>query len=305
MKDKIKLSLKILISIILLSYILMTNDISNILSIISTSNLYFLLFSILFIVINYIFSSIRWYFLLLEKEKPGLIYMIKLYFVGSFFNNFLPTSIGGDAYKIYKLGEKISSKTNAFTATFLERFIGMFALIIISLYGYLTFSGVEFLSFIFIFLLGLLSFFVFMIFYPKFTIKPAKLVKFFDILDRIHSSFLRYRNNKKIIFYSLLSSILIQVASVLSQYFVFLSLNIEIPLNYSFFAFPLIFLSGYAIPSVNSLGSQEILYTTFFSNIGIAAGTIISASFLYHFVRLVVSLVGAYFYINDKEYIKK
>ena len=144
-----------------------------------------------------------------------------------------------------------------------------------------------------------------MIFYPRFTFKPEKLSKFFDILDKIHTSFLRYKNHKAVLFYSLLSSIVIQTASVFTQYFIFLSLDTSIPLNYAFFAFPLIFLSGYAIPSVNSLGSQEILYTTFFSNIGIAVGTIISASFLYHFVRLVVSLIGAYFYINDKEYIKK
>jgi uncharacterized protein (TIRG00374 family) len=305
MNNSAKLSLKILVSSALLGYIFYSNDLSNIGKIIASSDLNLVLVSILLVIINYVFSSIRWYFLLLEKQRPPLIYMIKLYFVGSFFNNFLPTSIGGDAYKIYKLGEKIASKTNAFTATFLERFIGMFALIIISLYGYLTFSGVEVLSFVIIFILGFLAFFLFMIFYPKYTYKPAKLAKFFEILDKIHSSFLRYKNHKKIIFYSLLSSFVIQIASIFTQYFVFLSLSTQIPLNYAFFAFPLIFLSGYAIPSVNSLGSQEILYTTFFTNLGVPVGTIISASFLYHFVRLVVSLIGAYYYINDKEYIKK
>lgn len=305
MSSKIKLSLKILVSAVLLGYIFLTNDLNNILKIITSSDVNYLLLSIIFIIINYFFSSVRWYFLLLEDTKPSLTYMVKLYFVGSFFNNFLPTSIGGDAYKIYKLGEKISSKTNAFTATFLERFIGMFALVIISLYGYLTFAVVEIFSFIFIFILGLAIFFLFMVFYPKFNFKPAKLIKFFDILDKVHSSFLRYRKHKKIIFYSLLSSLIIQIASVMTQYFVFMSLRTEIPLNYAFFAFPLIFLSGYAIPSVNSLGSQEILYSTFFSNIGVALNTIISASFLYHFVRLLVSLIGAYYYINDKEYVKK
>jgi uncharacterized protein (TIRG00374 family) len=231
--------------------------------------------------------------------------MVKLYFVGSFFNNFLPTSIGGDAYKIYKLGESLKSKTEAFTATFLERFIGMFALILISLYGFITFSGIEVFSFFLIFLAGIIIFGIFIVFYPKYNFKPEKFIKIFDTLDKIHTSFLKYKNYPHLLFYSILSSIVIQAASVLTQYFVFLSLNIEIPLDYAFFAFPLVFLSGYAIPSVNSLGSQEVLYTSFFSNLGIATGIIISASFLYHFVRLVVSLIGAYFYINDKKYIKK
>jgi uncharacterized protein (TIRG00374 family) len=231
--------------------------------------------------------------------------MIKLYFVGSFFNNFLPTSIGGDAYKIFKLGEKISSKTHAFTATFLERFIGMFALVIISLYGFLTFSGIDIFSFIFIFILAFLSFIFFMVFYPKFKFRPNRILKLFEILDNVHGSFMRYRKHYDLILYSVLSSFIVQIASVLTQYFVFKSLGVDLPINFAFFAFPLIFLSGYAIPSINSLGSQEILYTTFFTSIGVAGGIIVSASFLYHFVRLVVSLLGAYFYINDREYVKK
>jgi uncharacterized protein (TIRG00374 family) len=304
MKKYLNISLKIIVSSILLTYIFINNDLNKVSQSLTSSNINLLLISLVFILINYFFSSIRWYYLLIG-ERPTLSFMIKLYFIGSFFNNFLPTSIGGDAYKIYKLGEKISSKTDAFTATFLERFIGMFALVIISLYGYLSFSGVDILSFIFIFILGFSSFVIFMIFYPRFKFRPQKILKFFSILDKVHSSFLRYKKYPKLIFYSLLSSFIVQFASIFTQYFVFKSINIDLPLNYAFFAFPLIFLSGYAIPSINSLGSQEVLYTSFFGNLGIELGTIISASFLYHFVRLVVSLLGAYFYVNDKEYFKK
>lgn len=304
MKKYLKISLKIIISSVLLGYIFFTNDLAKVSEVFSSVDLNYIYISLLFLIINYFFSSVRWCYLLLDK-RPSLFYMVKLYFVGSFFNNFLPTSIGGDAYKIYKLGEKISSKTNAFTATFLERFLGMFALVIISMYGFLSFSEVEIFSFIFIFLLGILSFFIFMFFYPRFKIRPQRLIKFFDILDKIHSSFLRYKNQKLVIFYSLLASFIVQSASVLTQYFIFKSFGVDIPLNYAFFAFPLIFLSGYAIPSINSLGSQEVLYTTFFVTLGISSNIVISASFMYHLVRLLVSLFGAYFYINDKEYVKK
>jgi len=304
MKKYLNLSLKILVSGILLGYIFVTNDFSKISELISKAQINYLLISILFILINYIFSSIRWYYLLIEK-RPPILYMIKLYFVGSFFNNFLPTSIGGDAYKIFKLGEKLESKTDAFTATFLERFLGMFALVIISLYGYLTFSGVNIWSFIFVFLLGSGSFILFMIFYPKFQYKPTNLLKFFNILDKIHASFLRYKKHFNLIFYSLLSSFVVQFASVFTQYYIFKALNVELPLNFAFFAFPLIFLSGYAIPSINSLGSQEVLYTTFFNSLLIPNPVILSCSFAYHIVRLLVSLLGAYFYINDREYVKK
>lgn len=314
MKKYLKISLKFIVSSVLLGYIFYTEDLSKVSETFSSVNLNYIYLSLFFLILNYVFSSLRWYYLLLD-ERPPLSYMIKLYFVGSFFNNFLPTSIGGDAYKIYKLGEKISSKTNAFTATFLERFLGMFVLVIISLYGFLSFSKIDILSYLFVFLIGISSFFIFMIFYPRFSYRPQKLLKLFDVLDKVHSSFLRYKKHKEIIFYSLLSSLIVQTASVLTQYFIFKSFGIDIPLDYTFFAFPLIFLSGYAIPSINSLGSQEVLYKTFFVVLissffisfpsGISSNIVISASFMYHLVRLFASLIGAYFYINDKEYVKK
>lgn len=292
-------SLKIFVSFSLISYLLLTNNLSEIVKSFSNSNLYYFMLSLLFIGLNYIFSSIRWRYLVIDS-KLKLSYMIKLYFIGSFFNNFLPTSIGGDAYKILKLGQKIDSKTDAFTATFLERFIGMIALILISIYGISSYSDLNLLNFFGIFLLAISSFILFLLFYPKFNFRPVVLNKVFDILDKIHSSFVKYKKLPNLLVISFVSSIFVQVFSVLSQFYIFKSLNVSIPIDYALFSFPIIFLSGYAIPSVNGIGSQEVLYTTFFTQLGIASSLIIASSFLYHIARLIVSLIGGLFYVTEK-----
>ncbi|MCP4293239.1 MAG: flippase-like domain-containing protein [bacterium] len=54
--------------------------------------------------------------------------MRRLYFVGLFFNNFLPANIGGDAYKIVDLGRKENRALGVFCSTFLDRLIGLTAL---------------------------------------------------------------------------------------------------------------------------------------------------------------------------------
>lgn len=299
MKNYLKLTLKIIISTSLIAYLLLSTDLSKVLDILFRVNpLYFGVASLL-IIVNYVFSSFRWKYLVLDS-KISIMYMIKLYFIGSFFNNFLPTSIGGDAYKIMKLGEKIGSKTNSFTATFLERFIGMIALLVISLYGYLTFSNLNIMSFLTVFLLIILSLFAFLIFYPKFTFKPKLMLKVFNVLDKIHSSFMRYKKEPMLLGYSFLASLVVQMSAIFTQYFVFKALDVTLPIDFSLFAFPIIFLSGYAIPSVNGIGSQEVLYTTFFSSIGVAASLCIASSFLYHISRLVVSLIGGILYLNEK-----
>ena len=302
MNKYLKITLKIAVSLLLILYLVQTIDFNRSLDLVLASNSYFFGLSIALIILNYVFSSLRWKYLILSEKKISLFYLIKLYLIGSFFNNFLPTSIGGDAYKILKLGEKIDSRTDAFTATFLERFLGMIALLVISIFGVISFSDSNYLNFIFGFVGVLIAFFLFLAFYPKFRFDHKFFNKIFGILDKIHSSFMRYKKHPLLLVYSLISSVLVQILSVLSQFVLFLAVGVSLPLAYSFFAFPIIFLSGYAIPSLNGLGSQDVLYQNFFLFININKEAIIASSLLYHLARFIVSLIGGLIYLIDKKH---
>jgi uncharacterized protein (TIRG00374 family) len=54
--------------------------------------------------------------------------IFRLYFIGLFFNNFLPANIGGDAYKIVDLGRHERRPLAVFCATLLDRLLGLGAL---------------------------------------------------------------------------------------------------------------------------------------------------------------------------------
>ena len=299
MKKFFGTGLKILVSAVLIGYVVSTVDIRRVLEISKNIDYSYIMIAILLLLLNYFFSALRWFYLNLDG-KVSFIYMLKLYFIGTFFNNFLPTSIGGDGYKIYKLGQKLGSTTHAFTATFLERFIGMLSLILLSIYGFFVFSSQDITFMIFSILGVVLSFVVFLIYYPKFNFKPKKLEKLFGLLDKIHSSFKRYYKFPKILAISFGLSFLVQFGSIFSQFFIFKSIGISLPIDFSMFAFPLIFISGYAIPSLNGLGSQDFLYTTFFQQINVLTEFAVSASIFYHFVRLGVSLIGGFLYAKEK-----
>jgi uncharacterized membrane protein YbhN (UPF0104 family) len=299
MNKHLSLSLKIIVSSLLIVYVVSTNDLVKVYESLSNVNLSFILFASFLLILNYIFSSLRWYYLNIDKTV-SFLYLLKLYFVGAFFNNFLPTSIGGDSYKIYKLGQKIGSTTHAFTSTFLERFIGMLTLLILSIYGFFLFSSTDVKTILITFIFVIFSFLFFLIYYPKYTFKPKALAKIFDILDKVHNSFHRYIKFPRIIFISFLLSFIVQFSAIFSQFFVFRSLGVLLPIDFSFFSFPLIFISGYAIPSLNGLGSQEVLYQTFFIQIGLNSAVIVASSFLYHTVRLGVSLIGGIIYAFEK-----
>ncbi|MGH2785304.1 MAG: lysylphosphatidylglycerol synthase transmembrane domain-containing protein [Actinomycetota bacterium] len=79
-------------------------------------------------------SALRWK-AYLEALEMQLSYatLFRLYFVGTFFNAFLPTGIGGDAYKAVRLGRGKESLAPAFASVFLDRFAGVVGMAAIGL----------------------------------------------------------------------------------------------------------------------------------------------------------------------------
>ena len=60
---------------------------------------------------------------------------LRMYFVGTFFNAFLPTGVGGDAYKAFRLRNGPGSLSRAFASVFLDRAAGIVGLALIGSLG--------------------------------------------------------------------------------------------------------------------------------------------------------------------------
>jgi len=68
---------------------------------------------------------------------------VKLYYVGMFFNTFMPGSIGGDAYKVFFLKQHYDTKTKYLvSASLLDRLSGLCLLVVLGL-GFLLFSSIQ------------------------------------------------------------------------------------------------------------------------------------------------------------------
>lgn len=246
------------------------------------------------IAINYFISSIRWKSLLSiypNTKNVSVWYLNALYFMGSFFNNFMPTSIGGDVYKVYRLGKKIGNTTDAFSATFMERFTGVISLVLISIISLYKIMGYTVILFVVWFFLAIL------IGYKILGLVSRKYTK----LGKIYTSLSAYNGNWKVWTYSLLTSFVVQLMSILSQYLVFYAIGVKIPIFYALGIFPVINLIGFIIPSLGSFGVQDTAYASLFALIGITAVTSLSASILFHAFRLFTSLIGGLLYLLVKD----
>jgi uncharacterized membrane protein YbhN (UPF0104 family) len=293
MKKYRKLILKILVSGALLWFIFYRIDKATLVENFRLLDVRFIPLIVLLIIVNYIVSSVRWKKLLIYENTSHVTvgYLTSLYFIGSFFNNFMPTSIGGDVYKIFKLSKKIGSAPNAFSATFMERFSGVVVLMLISLFSTVKFVGwwtlLLFVGFILAFFAGL--------FVLRFLSTKNKKLK------EMYTAMVAYKNNGNVLVFAAITSLIVQLMSLFSQYFIFVAIGAELPIFHALLVFPLITLASFFIPSLNGLGVQDYLYMNLFSTLsGIPVEISLSASILYHFFRLGVSLIGGVLYAMGK-----
>jgi glycosyltransferase 2 family protein len=129
--------LKSVFTILLLSLVFISVDISKISHDLKAFNLKFLLLILALCWISQLVCSARWRILAASLQMPGSYRgFVKLYFVGMFFNIGLPSLIGGDFVKAYMLSRRSDKPLQlGLASVFQDRAAGLISLI---LYGFLA-----------------------------------------------------------------------------------------------------------------------------------------------------------------------
>lgn len=135
LKKLLKPLLQLLVTGLALYLVLRKTDITRLFDIIRGANPWYLLLSLVFFNISKLFNALRLNrFFKAIGIKLSPMYNLKLYYLGMFYNLFLPGGVGGDGYKIYLLQKNYGLKTiNVFHAVLWDRIGGIFALAVLSL----------------------------------------------------------------------------------------------------------------------------------------------------------------------------
>ncbi len=290
MKKHLKTLIKIIVSVGLIIYLITKKiDRNELISNFKLLDWRYLPLMILTIIVHYVISSFRWKSLLIHENshKISRWYLFKLYFIGAFFNNIMPTSIGGDVYKVYRLGKDIDDPFMGFSSVFTERFTGILMLFLIGLLSLSKHLGWGVLVLLIWVISGfIIGFNVLRILSKK--IKPLK---------KLYGALSVYKDHPKVLIFAMITSLAIQFLSISTQYLTFMALGVKLNIFDALMFFPLITLTGFFVPSINSYGVQDYLYDLFFP---VGGGIAIAASIIYHMVRMIVSLLGGVFYALGK-----
>ncbi|HXI88793.1 MAG TPA: lysylphosphatidylglycerol synthase transmembrane domain-containing protein [Blastocatellia bacterium] len=132
MKKSALLLLKVVFSVGILVYIFTrVVHISDLWANLREASISYLLAAVAVYLVVQTLSAYRWYLILKPLGiETGFPKILALYYLGMYFNFFLPSAIGGDVFKVYYL-HKETGRLSASTATvFLDRDVGMGGLLV-------------------------------------------------------------------------------------------------------------------------------------------------------------------------------
>jgi len=301
-------ALKLIVSAGLLFVLLRNANLGDIWQSMRTANPWVLAVAFSLHGVGFLLSAFRWRLLLRTRDSDAsVVFLVRSYVVGVFFNNFLPSTIGGDVYRAYDSWKLGQSKSSAVAVVFVDRFLGLFALMLFALVALsdrsaLTQDFPALLGWVILGTVGMTAF-LWLIFAPPRWL-PALIARVRlpagGKIKRVVEAFLAFEGERRALAQALVLSLLLQANVVLHYYLISESLGLEVPLSSFFLIIPLAIVIMMVPVSVNGIGVREGVFVLFFAPFGVAAAEAIAFSWLAYGMTVVQGVLGGVLYATRK-----
>jgi glycosyltransferase 2 family protein len=314
----LKIALKAVVSGSLIYWVLSGLELNEILMAMRTANVWlFMLAFLLTVGLATFLRAYRWQVLLkAQRVNSSLTFLINSYMVSFFASNLLPSTIGGDAVRIYDTWRLGTSKSRAVTIVLVDRLLGTFALLVVAVVG-LPFSTRLAASLPWLrpwLLLGMAAALCFswLAFVPS-KGKSALLRKIRlavssrpqKILDAIIEPLRTFHGKHAVLVWAFVLSLALQAVVVIHYYLIARALGVFVPLYDFFVIIPLAILIMMIPVSINAIGIRESVLIFFLAAYSVPPSKALALSWLVYGIVVITGLLGALVYVLRKEDIRK
>lgn len=231
------------------------------------------------------FASVRRWRLLIRAQggDAALPFLVRSFLVGVFFNNFLPSTIGGDTVRVLDTARTGVGRAKAVAIVFVDRFVGLLALMLFAVLGVLF--------------LRVASLYAWVIGGAAVLALIAGLV---FVLPRIVASRFSFQWPVGVLARAFGWSLLLQTLVVLNGTFLSRALHVPIPLASFFLIVPLALFVMMLPVSINAIGVRENAWAFFFTAFGVPAALGVAVAWLDYGLVLLQALVGGIVYASRR-----
>jgi uncharacterized membrane protein YbhN (UPF0104 family) len=269
----IKAIAQALITVLALYLVLSKTDVPKLLDIIRHADLRYLLLSVLFFNLSKIINAIRLNrFFKAAGLQLSTWYNLKLYYLGMFYNLFLPGGVGGDGYKIYVLRKNHNvTVLNIFHAVFWDRVCGIFALVLLSIIMLIPSSfGTLYRTMV-----------------PYAWLIVALIYPLSWLLTRIF-----YRNYLEIFFQTALDSMGVQITQLISAWLILLAIGVHAH-QFDYLAIFLVSTVATILPiTIGGAGAREVTFYYALGYLGLETNAGVALSLIFFAIAALSSLAG-------------
>lgn len=298
------------ISLIVFLFWMMRDKFPSILDTIRTTNKWYLLTGLIF----YLFSGI----LIALRMKnvvsvQGIHFTLKesvyLTLMGYFFNNFLPTSIGGDVVKAYYAGKRINNKGAGFAGIFMDRFLAMipytFIPTITLLFFHHNIDNKAVISAVYLVFFGSMVFL--WLFLHRKTVsllavflEPFEKKLWYRKIKQGYEFLNRYAKHKKILIKTIVLAASAQILVIIAVFFFAKAVGADnVHFGIFFLVVPIIGVIS-LLPSVNGLGIRESGFVYLLKNYMLAEQAF-AISVLFLMAISIVGIMGGIVYAAKRD----
>jgi len=261
--------------------------------------------------VSVVMGAGQWHLLL----KAGGIVLpfaktFKVYFVGIFFNNFLPAGVGGDVVKVYDVSRVGNDPYQVFAVTVLDRVIGIAGLCVLALvasFMLLAGPGLNNLHLYIVIFAGCVAPVLALILNKRLSRGVRKLFGKITLwglggrFDTIFRHLGEYRRLRLLLAQLTVLAMAVQFLRVVTHVLVAQSLGIAVTkLDFTqFFVFvPLLSLLMILPVSINGLGVREGAGILLFTQIGFSKEQALLMELITYAIMVVVSMLGGFFFFQ-------
>lgn len=299
----LKTFLKILVSLVLLGAMFWLAGPKSILESISEARPIYLLPAFILILSSTLVAAYRWFTVMRILDfKGSLVFYIKSYFKGVFFNQLLPSSIGGDAVRVLNVASLGYEKRYAFVGVLIDRGLGIVGIFIVNIIFNNMLPNllpVEIYSALNIISITGIAGFIFFALIHKFSV--LNKYKWFIILSVPSKALAKVLNTPLKCFAQLLLTFSVHILTFAGTYMIALALGVNITLEVFMVIMPPVVLLTIIPISLAGWGIREGAMVGLLGFAGVSKSAAVAISVLYGLSYVLQGMVGLYFQVKSKK----
>jgi len=311
-KKKILTALRLLISAGLITYLIIFKsgfrDFQHFWDILKTVNIPLILASSSIYIFIVFISATRWQIMLnTQGIRISKGYLSSSFLVGSFFNNLLPTSVGGDIYRSVDIANKAKvSIGKSASVLVMDRFSGVITssiyAIIAILLGFRTVGTTSYVIPVIVFF-AVCVLILFLLLNPsilrlnKLVGKIKFLSKIREKLKEVYHTFRSFKKFKLALVSALLCSFALQFGFIVNCYLAARALGIELSFASFVFIIPIVATIAMLPISIGGTGIRENSLVFLMVALGAPSEKSTVASLLLFAMIITVGIIGAVVYV--------